>query len=499
MALLLKYEVGLAVILLVFGAFFATYHLTESPPVWYDEGFYLQSASNLALYGQMGLRLTPDYIEPPSKLTSVGYPLIYPMALEFKVFGVSTLSARALMVVFILGFLVASYFLARRLFGSTSALLTLALLVTLPPLYGNGKGVLGEVPALFYLVLFLNCFLVARSRDTNKYFWLIATGLFAGLCVATKPTFLLLLPAIAVGSFLEWRRGALTIKDFSIAAFAGLMPLVYWLFSQFQTSDSLSDILVEYANPYIAQNVSHIIVVNIARLFTDVGPLYLVGLMLIWTIAIVIRVRRRETISSEEVIALVFSFLTIAAYARTTGWFRYLFEAQMMSLIFFPNAFAILWKRVSGAALTCIPKLAARMPSARQAVLSLTVLLAVLGAYQVLFDSWVAGHYQSHKTAFLESYFRAASSTTFFFYNTPEIAFFSRTANYYQYLNPYELRGLPGEGWPIGKEQLTLIVRGEADPIVVKSSAYQNRKDTLFVRYEVGETVYEYSILRRKP
>src|SRR3989344_8580017 len=145
----------LVVLLFCIAGFFATYHLTESPQVWYDEGMFTQTAINLAYFGHEGLRVAPDTIEPSSKLITVGYPLVYPLAGWFKAFGVSVLSARSLMVLFILGFLLASYLFTKRLFGPSLALGVLALLATLPTLYGNGESVLGEVPGLLYLVLSL--------------------------------------------------------------------------------------------------------------------------------------------------------------------------------------------------------------------------------------------------------------------------------------------------------------------------------------------------------
>ena len=470
--------------------FFATYHLTESPSVWYDEGFYLQSAANLAQYGQAGLRLSPDFIEPSSKFISVGYPLIYPLALTFSVFGVEVVYGRALMVIFILGFLTVSYLFARRMFGGTCALLSLALLATFPPLYGNGKSVLGEVPGLFYLVSFFIFFTLARTASTRRYWWLAVAGFTAGLCVATKPTFILLLPAIAAGVFLEWRRGNITVKDLCVAASVGVLPIVYWMATQFQTGDSLGTILGEYANPYQIENLSAIIVQNLGRLFTDIGGLFLVVLMGIWTSALLIRIRNKRRVSSEEVIAFVFSLLTIAAYARTAGWYRYLFEAQTMALLFLPITLGVLWGALSERMAMLLPRLASFIPKPQRLVLLVGISLAVLGGYQILFDSWVAEAYQSHKTAFWEEYFRTLPpDRTLFFYDVPEVAFFA-SRDYYQYISP--------SGWPIGKEQLVVIEKGMPDIIVVRSDAYSGMKDILFKSYEIEQTAYKYSLLKKR-
>ncbi|MCX6787208.1 MAG: glycosyltransferase family 39 protein [Candidatus Kaiserbacteria bacterium] len=479
------------VLLFCAAGFFATYHLTESPPVWYDEGFYTQSAANLAMYGQIGLRIAPDVIEPPSKLITVGYPLIYPLALAFKIFGISILVARSVMVFYIMAFIAACYFLTLRLFGRNLALGTLALLVTLPTLYGNGKSVLGEVPGLMYLTLFLICFVHARSSSAQKYFWLATAGLFAGLCVATKPTFLLLLPAVAIGACVEWRRGTFNIKELLAASLTGLIPVLYWVVTQFRTEDSFSTILIEYSNPYQIKDMLHVILINISHLFTDIGPLYLTIMLCIWAGALLIRYRKREKIPTEEIMVLIFSILSILSYVRTAGWYRYLFEAQALSLIFFPSALFVATTFASEKICILMQRIVLHIPDAKKITIAVIIILTALGAYQILFNSFTAESYDSHKTAFLEMYFGNLSpSTTFFFYNVPETAFFMRGVNYYQFIDS-------GAGWPIGKEELTAIPEGKADEIILGTDAYAKIDADSFASYKVATKRHDYTILRK--
>jgi 4-amino-4-deoxy-L-arabinose transferase-like glycosyltransferase len=470
------------VLLFCLAGFFATYHLTESPPTWYDEGFYVQSAANLATYGHTGLRIAPDTIEPSSKLITVGYPLIYPLAGWLKLFGVNILSARSLMVLFILGFLLASYVLARRLFGTGLALGALALLVTLPTLYGNGKDVLGEVPGLTFLILFLICFNRALSSTTRRYFWLALGALAAGLCVATKPTFLVLMPAIAVGTCIAWRRGTMHGKEILAAAAVGLVPILLWLLVQFNAGDSFSDVLSYYANPYQLSSLLNVILENVRRLFVGIGPLYLLGILGTWLYAFWIRLRRRETIPVIEIIALIFSLLIVAAYLRTAGWYRYLFEAQVIALLFFPNALLVAVQSAN------------RFINAKKVVAIVISALTIFGAYQVMFSSFVAESYHRDKTAFLESYFATVPSTTsFFIYNVPEVAIFIRGANYYQYIDSYS----GDAGWSIGREQLSVIEKGKVDRIIVGTDAYAKMEVGAFPRYAATKKTHDYTILEK--
>jgi len=478
--LLMSMRLHTTLLVLLFGVtgFFATFHLTESPPVWYDEGFYVQSAANLATYGQTGLRVAPESIELSSKLITVGYPLIYPLAGWLNAFGVSVLSARSLMVLFILGFLLAGYFFVKRLFGPELALGALALLATLPTLYGNGKSVLGEVPGLLYLILSLLFLTIALSSTMRKSLWFVLAGLSAGICVVTKPTFLVLIPAIALGIFVAWHRRVANAREILFAIIAGSVPVLVWLLLQFQGGDSLASILSYYANPYQLTNLSSVVLENIKRLFTGIGPLYLVGVMGIWLYASWIRLRRRETIPIAEIIALGFSFLIIAAYLRTAGWYRYLFEAQALSLLFFPNALLVVTQPI------------VRFVSPKRVVAAVIAVLTIFGAYQVMFNSFVAESYNRDKTSFLEAYFdNAPSTTSFFVYNVPEVAIFIRGTNYYQYID--------AAGWYIGREQLPAIAEGKIDKIILSTDAYANRTEDAFGLYKVATTTHDYTILEK--
>ena len=193
----LKLEVLFIAALFVFVTFAATYRLTESPATWYDEGYLVQASKNLALYGQQQLQVAPGEFVSTASVSS-GFTIFAPVALSFRLFGIGLLQARLVMVLYILAFCAAAYALIRSLFGQRSALWSLVALVGFAELYGNGKVVLGEVPGLFFLMLTLY-FLhrLEKSAYTDMRLYLLS-GLAAGLCIVTKPIFILFLPAAAL-------------------------------------------------------------------------------------------------------------------------------------------------------------------------------------------------------------------------------------------------------------------------------------------------------------
>ncbi len=472
----------------VCASFFSTYKLSESPSVWYDEGIYIQSAVNVLEHGQMGFQLSPNEITHISRI-SVSYPLIYPLAFWFKVFGISVLSARSFMVLILISFLLAIFALSRRLFGNKIAFGAFILLTTFPPLYGNGKSVLGEVPALLYFALALWSMkptsLVAHElRWSSKLIWLIIAGLFTGLCVVTKPIFLVLLPAIAVGMFIAWRRKEISIKHFGLYFVTALVPFIVWVFTQFQKGDTIASIFGAFSNPYRTENLISVMLHNIPHLFTNISPLYLVLIMLAWVAAIIIRNKKKILIPIEEIISLIFCCLILVAYLRLSGAYRYLFPAQAVSLIFFPSSLVILigWMKWKIAFLRNWKILSSW---------TVIILLALYGCYGLMFNSWVADYYNSHKTQYWQEYFATASTTqSYFFYDTPEVAMFMTNNNYYQYIAP--------GGWSFRDNELNVLKEGKADYVIIRTDYLDEKTIELLNRYVPVKEAYKYTILGKK-
>jgi len=145
-----KFRTIFLIFLSLLGLFLATYKLTESPAVWFDEGVSVQTAMNLATAKTPGMQVEPGVIINATRFMTTGFPLIYPLSFSFKFFGVGMLQARIVMVIFLIGLILIAYLLVKKMFGFRTAVLSSLLLVSFPVLYGNGKNVLGEVPGLFF-------------------------------------------------------------------------------------------------------------------------------------------------------------------------------------------------------------------------------------------------------------------------------------------------------------------------------------------------------------
>jgi hypothetical protein len=188
--------VGVALAILIL----ATFNLERYPTIWFDEGSHLHVPKALVEQGVYadtsaeGFR----YFGPT---TGIGPTVLLPIAGMFQLAGIGLVQARLVMVGYLLLAVFAFAIAARRLHGDRAALLGLALLLTAPGvnLLYVGRQVLGEVPALAFLMF--GVFFWTRSVDRAAHRWrdLLWASLALALMALTKNQFaLILVPSFVV-------------------------------------------------------------------------------------------------------------------------------------------------------------------------------------------------------------------------------------------------------------------------------------------------------------
>ena len=463
----------LAALILLVIVFFSLFRITESPPFGTDEGWVVQIASNISHFGIDGLQFSPGNIEHVSVLTSVGYPLIYPLAFWFKLFGIGILQARLMMVFYMLGFVFVSFIFLRRMYGNAIALGSLAILATFPPFYTFGKEVIGEVPVLFFLILFLLFFNLATSNSKKKRFWLTMAGFSAGLCMASKTMALAFIPVLFVGAILVWRRGLASWKDIGVVAVSAVIPIAVWLVVNFQSGDSLSSVANYYFNPSALTDRTATFWLNLRKLFTNVGSLFMLSLIAVWIVGVIARLKTKTKIPLEEWIALIFSMVIIFSLLFRYYDARYLFPVQVLAILFFPYSLYSLLQKT------------------RIYLLGIVV-LSVLGLYQLSFRSYIADSYGSTTTADLSNYFSLIpSSASIFFYNTTNAVPFFSGSNYYQRITMFKK-------WVLGSEYAPIVREGRVDLLVLGPPMLEADAMLPLDKYAEVAKFREIRILKRK-
>lgn len=451
--------------------FFSSFHLFESPQTWTDEGLIIQSAEGLLRTGKAALPVAPGVFDQGWYITT-GYPVTLPIAGMFSIFGVSLETARLVMLAFLICFFAVLFLYSRRAIGGTAAWFGFFLLVFFGPLYGNGRNVLGEIPGLLFIVLALFPLIRGEALTRNGSLWI---GAWAGLAVATKPIFILLLPALLLALFLHRREFNLG-KVFAYGSFGVLVPIVVWMFLQFEHV-TVSQMLSFYVNN-LDINVWEAIMANLKRLLSEMQPLYFLITLIVWSTSYGLRRLRHEAVSISEEVLLFFCVLIFLAYIRTIGYYRYFFPAQVFTILYLPRS---LWYLTKG----------------RGQLISRTVVVCLCGlvlfhAYQTAFRSWTALHYDSTRTQDLERYFSTLPTTEeIFVYQAPEVVPFVGKHPMYQYewMTP---------ATHFGDDYVPLVTSGTMPRVITPATVFQTHKEDVFSHYAITEEVESYVILTPK-
>jgi len=465
------------VALFFIGAFLASYRLAESPPPWRDEGIVTQVARNVAHTGAYAVQISPDVMISAGFVTT-GYPLIYPVAIALRLFTDDFMAARGVMVGFIILFLVSAYLWVLKEEGRGHAILSLALLVSFAPLYGHGRSVIGEVPGMFFLILFLIAMSSWVSRVGATPAHAVMPGILLGLTMATKPIFLIILIPTLLLWFVSLNRKSFSWTSLLVFIMATLVPVGWWIFVQFG-GESLGEILRVYSgNP---ERVSLFVTMstNLSQILRHVETLYFLGLLGAWVLGLISAFYRNEPLSKTEGLAVIFSVLVLCAYLTSDGYYRYFFPAQVLTLIYLPLS---------------LTRILAALYSARFATSTAVFMVGALVVFQLyttLTSSFVANYWNSERAALLSNALKSLPAyESILVYDVPEAVPFLPHDTYYQFAQ-FALTKLGEKSLP------RLLKERIPDTIIIHSGSYEDNS-LIMSGYELKEGLGKYSLLMRR-
>lgn len=470
-----KLEFLAAFLILVAAFSFCMYRLQESPTTWRDEGIVVQVARNVAESGVYGVLTAPGKFISAGFVT-VGPSVVYPIAGAFKIFGANLFVARSVMAGFIILLLLTAFFLIRRE-DFRGAVFALFLLASFAPIYGHGKNVLGEVPGLFYFLAGILIFSATAKTVKKSLYLFVLAGVVFGLAMIAKPLYLMLLPPAFILAWLFGRNGP-NLKTLLIVIGGAILPIIWWYFAQFG-GDSFSAIATIYSGNPSGLPLLPTILENARRFISEPQPVYFLILLGVWFAAVLIKIRRGgfERISFVEKTCLIFGILSLLAYLKTVGYYRYFFPAEFLAILFFPKSLFVIAESLR-------EKVRPVFISGSVCVL---FALFIFQVYTTLFHSWVGIDYRGNRTAMLQTVFdNLPEKSVGYFYNVPEAAFFSKFDGYYQYLDfaPTIQRG---------EETFSALKDGVPDYVVIGTDFWKT--SDLFLKYRFYQRVDQYDVL----
>ena len=417
-------------VIFVLAVFLILFQFTDTPKVWLDEGVFTDTARNLAFHGVMGLQTEPGTVYPLSVLLSTGYPVIFPVAGSFLLFGVGIWQARLPMVIFMLILVIFFYFFVKKKYGFYSAILSVLLLLSFSPFYGNGRPVQGEVPGLVFLVLGLLCLLYFEQSFFQNKKWAILSGLFFGLSCATKPIYLAVLSGALIISLALWWKKIENKKVLWFFVLGFALPILLWFYTLFPTLRSMLSAVPTYL--HLASNhdsstpLIPTILANFLRFFKESTPLLFSFLSVTVLVSFFFRFHKKEDFRSNfsitESVILFSIILNWLSYLVGTGWYRYFFPASILLYLLFPSAILFLSQKVEKKIF-------------RNLILIVPIILIMFQFYDLVFlsnTSFIVNRERNKGLATLLS--TIEPNKTVFFNQTVEAIVFFKGENYSQYL-----------------------------------------------------------------
>ncbi|MFA5112633.1 MAG: glycosyltransferase family 39 protein, partial [Desulfobaccales bacterium] len=240
----LTYGFGLLLCVLILTGSF--YNLANYPAIWWDEAIFSETAANLAQHGRYAFTLqSPDQLNDLDFRISAGPALILPVALAYKLLGVHLATGRLVAGAYLALAFLALFLVARRLWGSRTALLAVALAFLGTDVLYWGRSVLGDIPALALFLCALG-FLIP-GLESRSLWPLLLGGIFLGLAFAAKEFYgLTFLPPLAILARQRWgdkRRLALSLLAFCAGA---ALPLLAYVLLKAVILGSLVEALVHF-------------------------------------------------------------------------------------------------------------------------------------------------------------------------------------------------------------------------------------------------------------
>ena len=331
------------------------------------------------------------------------------------------------MLIYIFALMVVLYLFTKKRYGFYVAILSLLLLISFSPLYGNGRSVQGEVPGLVFLCL--GAFLILFWEESNfkNVKFAMLSCLSFGLSASAKPLYLVVLVLSFIPTFFFWLKKIADKKSLMVFGFGFTIPVILWFFVQFYGAGSILDIGSKYL--YLASNrgteipMWTTIFANFKKFFTESTPILFSILALTAIAAFSFRLfkKKEKNFSIAECVILSFIIINWLAYLPGTGWYRYFFPAHTLLYLFFPAAVYILAEYASSSFF-------------KKIFLAAPVLLIVFQFYHLVFLSDTSLiHKRTRNDSLSAALSKIDPNKKVFFNNLSEAIIFLKGDNYGQY------------------------------------------------------------------
>ncbi len=349
------------------------YNLANYPTLWWDEAIFSETAANLVQHGRYAFTVqSPDQLNDLDFRISAGPAVILPVALAYKLFGVSLVPGRLVAGLYLVLAFLGLFLAARRLWGPGAALLAVALALLGTDVFYWGRSVLGDVPALGLFLL--GTWFLIRGFDRRSSWPLFLGGLCLGLAFDAKEFYgLAFLPPLGIMVRHYWREPRRRWRAL-LAYISGLaLPLLAYLLLKTIILGSPVEAVLHFLQQKKLLCHEFFTPLTIGRLYPE-SLLYLLKHPLFWLgILGAFWVWRKESLSSGVRLWVWNFILWCLVYLTAVYWHRFALPALFLAA---PMAAHFLLRAVDRLTAHLTPRPAAWLPA------------GIILAFLIMFFPW---------------------------------------------------------------------------------------------------------------
>jgi len=212
-------------ILLFFAVIFYFYALDKYPLVWIDEPWLAEPSFNLAKYGEFINLTFFNYFG--KDLLDLQLPFFHlPLALMFKIFGLSVIKARTLSVIFNLLVVILVYYSTKLIYDDNNTAFVAALFLILNPVFFQcARQTRPEAYVTFFTILSFYLFL--KAVDTEKLSYYIACGIISAFSLLAHPNGAFVILTLFLIIFFRNKKASLYYLAANFIVLAGWIAYIF--------------------------------------------------------------------------------------------------------------------------------------------------------------------------------------------------------------------------------------------------------------------------------
>lgn len=315
------------------------FNLEYSPVFSYDEGGNLLIPESLVTNHSYGIQTAEYFIHFPGKW-STGPPALLPIAVVFDFFGAGIWQGRAVMALYALLSTLMLYFVAKQVYNDGVALIAASLFGTSYTFLYYGRVVVGDMPALFFLLL--ASFFWLKAIDNSRINLLIISGIFYGLAVLTKYNFGLIIFVLISLYIHDTYLGKKSIKIeyvlFPIILILAILASWYLYQASIVGYQGVINRFHELINmgkrPLVGWNPMKQTILFSANLIMKNNLIFALGIpSMLYTLLYILDIKNKK-VCTKELYLLSIAFAWFLWFLTSNGYDRYAIPALAMLCIF---------------------------------------------------------------------------------------------------------------------------------------------------------------------